>query len=145
MDANSFYLSSTAPIRSFKELLANAKPIERYKEYKDLVLATKKYVDRRKFRKFNKLSLEDIKEIPLAEVIERYIKHVNDFDAILTCKCPFHEDSNPSLTIYKESNTFICRGSGCGKHGDVIQFVQYADGVSFSEACRRLKEGTYGV
>ncbi|MFL0091309.1 CHC2 zinc finger domain-containing protein [Tenacibaculum maritimum] len=38
------------------------------------------------------------------------------------CKCPFHKDDTPSLRIYPDTNTYHC--FGCGKTGDVIQFIQ---------------------
>lgn len=50
----------------------------------------------------------------------------------LVGRCPSHEDHTPSFTVYPASQTFHC--FGCGAHGDVITFVQLADGLSFSEA-----------
>ena len=43
-----------------------------------------------------------------------------------TC-CPFHDDKTPSLRIYPETNTYHC--FGCGKTGDVIQFIQDMEGL----------------
>ena len=40
--------------------------------------------------------------------------------------CPFHEDSNPSLKIYAETNTFNC--FGCGATGDAIEFCALKEG-----------------
>lgn len=50
--------------------------------------------------------------------------------------CPFHEETNPSFTIYPDKNRYHC--FGCGKHGDVIDFVMESDGISFPEALRKL-------
>ena len=36
--------------------------------------------------------------------------------------CPFHQDKTPSLQLYPRTNTYHC--FGCGKTGDVIQFIE---------------------
>jgi DNA primase len=51
------------------------------------------------------------------------------------CKCPFHEDDKPSLRIYPETNTYHC--FGCGKTGDVIQFIQDYEKLSKHEALKK--------
>lgn len=38
-----------------------------------------------------------------------------------TAHCPFHDDKNPSLSLYADNNTFKC--FGCGKHGSAIDLV----------------------
>lgn len=40
--------------------------------------------------------------------------------------CPFHEDKNPSMKIYPNTNTFNC--FGCGKNGDQIEFCTLKEG-----------------
>jgi hypothetical protein len=50
--------------------------------------------------------------------------------------CPFHDDTNPSLSINPDENLFQC--FGCGAAGDVIRFVELFDKVSFTEAVKRL-------
>ncbi len=52
--------------------------------------------------------------------------------------CPFHREDTPSLKIYKDS--YYC--FGCGKGGDVFNFVMDFEGVSFREAYEKLG-GTY--
>jgi len=52
-----------------------------------------------------------------------------------TC-CPFHDDKTPSFCVTPDKGLFYC--FGCGKSGDVIQFVQFADGQSFEGACEYL-------
>jgi DNA primase len=51
--------------------------------------------------------------------------------------CPFHKDTNPSLSIDPVKNASHC--FGCGRGGDVIQLVRYAEGVSFNHAVEMLK------
>lgn len=145
MDANSYFLQSTTPIDDFRRLIAEAQDITSFPKYWRIVMDEKKRVKKREKHNRGSVTLDEIKQIPLAEVIDTYVENTIVSDKLIMCKCPFHDDTSPSMTIYKESNTFMCRGASCGKHGDVIQFVQYADEVSFSEACKRLKEGSYGA
>lgn len=47
-------------------------------------------------------------------------------------KCPFHADDTPSCKIYPETNTFHC--FGCGKTGDVIDFIMFIEQCTKHEA-----------
>ena len=53
--------------------------------------------------------------------------------------CPFHADRSPSFTIFAGGDRFHC--FGCGASGDVLDFVQRANGVSLPEAARMLGAG----
>jgi DNA primase len=46
--------------------------------------------------------------------------------------CPFHQDSRPSLDVDPRRQRYRCWA--CGKHGDVITFVQEMEKVGFREA-----------
>ena len=46
--------------------------------------------------------------------------------------CPFHPDRHPSMTVSPSRQTDRC--FVCGKGGDVIQFVQDHENMSFNEA-----------
>jgi len=50
--------------------------------------------------------------------------------------CPFHEEKTPSFHIYSEQNRFKC--FGCGRGGDVINFVEELQDLSFIEAIKYL-------
>jgi DNA primase len=52
-------------------------------------------------------------------------------------KCPFHEDKDPSLKVYTNTNTFNC--FGCGKAGDQIEFIQLKENCSKHEAIVKAK------
>lgn len=53
--------------------------------------------------------------------------------------CPFHsEDDEPLFTVALDRNVFYC--NGCGEGGDVINFVQRIDNLTFVEAVERLAE-----
>jgi DNA primase len=51
--------------------------------------------------------------------------------------CPFHQDTNPSLSIDPVENEWHC--FGCDRKGDVIEWVRCAEGVSFTHALELLQ------
>jgi hypothetical protein len=52
--------------------------------------------------------------------------------------CPFHADSNPSLTVTPNGEGWIC--FGCGEKGDAISWIRKRNPqITFSEARRQLK------
>jgi DNA primase len=53
--------------------------------------------------------------------------------------CPFHDDKNPSLHVTPAKGLWRC--VSCNATGNVIQFVQKFDGVSFRHAYELLKNG----
>ena len=56
--------------------------------------------------------------------------------------CPFHEDTKtPNLIVTPGKGLFRCMASCCGKSGNVIQFVEWFDGVSFRHAFELLANG----
>src|SRR3569833_1301056 len=59
----------------------------------------------------------------------------------LVGRCPFHDDQNPSLRVTPAKGLWRCMSSACGATGNVIQFVQRFDGVSFRLAYELLKNG----
>ena len=50
-------------------------------------------------------------------------------------RCPFHADSNPSMTVYE--GNYYCHG--CREHGDIIDWVQHRDGSDFFVALEMLE------
>ena len=52
--------------------------------------------------------------------------------------CPFHDDQKtPSLSVTPGKNLWQC--FGCGKGGDIIEFVQLFDQVDFKTAVQKLE------
>ncbi|MGM0410098.1 MAG: CHC2 zinc finger domain-containing protein [Bacillota bacterium] len=79
-------------------------------------------------------TINEIKEnVPIKNVVEKYID-LKGKKAI----CPFHDDGDPSLYIYPETNTFKC--FGCGIAGDVIEFIEQIENINFIEAIEKLSE-----
>jgi DNA primase len=56
--------------------------------------------------------------------------------------CPFHEERTPSFSVNAQEKLFYC--FGCQAKGDVIGFVEQADGLEFVEAVEMLAD-RYGV
>jgi DNA primase len=68
-------------------------------------------------------------QVTFVMVFERYgievVGHTRDEVSI---RCPFHEDSRPSLKANLGKGVFNCFGA-CGAKGDVIAFVQRKEGI----------------
>jgi len=66
------------------------------------------------------MEIPEIKaNLSILTVLQHYGISVNKSNL---AKCPFHEDKTASMQIYPSTNTYNC--FGCGKTGDVIQFIQ---------------------
>ena len=50
--------------------------------------------------------------------------------------CPFHDEKTPSFTIRPTVGTYHC--FGCGESGDVLDFVQKIEHLTFTESVERL-------
>ena len=56
------------------------------------------------------------------------------------CSCPLHVDKTPSLCINAEDNYFHC--FSCGVGGDIISWMKVFEGLSFSQAVKKLSQIT---
>jgi hypothetical protein len=74
-------------------------------------------------------------ELSIAKLIGRYVKLQKSGNNLVGL-CPFHEDHNPSLTVFPETGTFHC--FGCRKHGDAITFVREIEQLSFHQTLDAL-------
>ncbi len=54
--------------------------------------------------------------------------------------CPFHNENEPSFTVTPEMGLYKC--FGCGKGGDVFNFIMEIEGCDFGEALRELARET---
>lgn len=52
--------------------------------------------------------------------------------------CPFHQEKSPSFHVRSSTGLWYC--FGCGEGGDVFDYVQRRDNLSFPEALRALAE-----
>jgi DNA primase catalytic core len=86
--------------------------------------------------------IERIKrETDLAAVIRSRGIELKPQGGDLVGLCPFHPDRDPSLRVTAGKGLWRCMSSACNATGNVIQFVQRFDGVSFRHAFELLKGG----
>ncbi len=87
---------------------------------------------------FNSSIADDVlKHSDIVKVIGSYltlVKQGKNYKAV----CPFHDDTNPSLTISPEKQFFKC--FVCGTGGNVFTFVQKYEHVSFWEAVKKVAD-----
>ena len=76
-------------------------------------------------------TLQKIKDLPLKEVIGKYIQIKND----VAC-CPFHQEDTPSFRINEKKGIYKC--FGCNESGDGIKFVQQYKNLSFVETIEAI-------
>ena len=74
---------------------------------------------------------------PLGDVVEASGVKLRGRGRVRQGKCPFHEETEGSFTVYADTQRFYC--FGCGLGGDVLDFIQRTDGVDLPEALRRLE------
>lgn len=71
--------------------------------------------------------------INIVDVVGQYLKlnhKSNNFWAV----CPFHEDSNPSLSVSQDKQIYKC--FACGAHGNVFTFLQNYKNIDFYDALK---------
>lgn len=76
-----------------------------------------------------------IEKVNIADVISEYLPVLQDGQGFKSV-CPFHNDTNPSMKISPTKKIFKC--FSCGAGGNVIQFVQKYEKISFVEAVQKL-------
>lgn len=86
----------------------------------------------------SKQSIDDVRE--RADIVTEVSARVQLKKAgtSLLGLCPFHGEKSPSFTVSPAKQFFHC--FGCGKSGDVIQFLMDHDGMHFHEAVKDLGE-----
>lgn len=52
--------------------------------------------------------------------------------------CPFHNEKTPSFSVHEGKQIFKC--FGCGKGGNVVNFIMLAENLSYFEALEFLAE-----
>jgi DNA primase len=82
------------------------------------------------------MEIKDIKShLSIITVLNHYGLNPNKNHML---NCPFHDDTNASMKIYPNTNTFNC--FGCGKNGDQIEFIQQKENCTKHEALLKATE-----
>ena len=72
------------------------------------------------------------------EVVREYVTLKSAGGGSLKGLCPFHDERSPSFHVTPSRGMWYC--FGCGEGGDVINFVQKVDHLSFAETIEKLAE-----
>lgn len=85
--------------------------------------------------------ITDLKaKVNIVDVISQYVD-LKQVGSIYKGACPFHEDVDPSFTVYPATGTFYCFSCGAGSRdqkSDIIEFVKTMDKCSFPEAVKKI-------
>ncbi len=74
------------------------------------------------------------------DVVREYVTLKSAGGGSLKGLCPFHDERSPSFHVTPSRGMWYC--FGCGEGGDVINFVQKVDHLSFAETVEKLAEKT---
>ena len=78
-----------------------------------------------------------LKHADIVKVISSYLSLVKKGKDYLA-KCPFHDDTNPSMHVSPDKQIFKC--FVCGTSGNAIGFVMKYEHLSFKEAMKKVAE-----
>ena len=77
------------------------------------------------------------------DVVGSYVTLKNAGGGSLKGLCPFHDEKSPSFNVTPARGFFYC--FGCQEGGDVIDFIQKIDQISFHEAVETLPRARAGM
>jgi DNA primase len=135
-DVTDFFVRLNRTRNDFLELLEKAKPAQ-------VAPATTPQLslgpqDRTQPSSWHAQYIQILKrDVPIDQVVGQYVR-LRASGKNLIGKCPFHQDRNPSFAIYPATGTFHC--FGCRAHGDVINFLQKVEHLSFAQAVDVLEQ-----
>lgn len=89
--------------------------------------------------KHSEKDLEALKKFPLWKIVQTRIPSLDKEGVEFKSCCPFHKDDTPSFTVYQKEGIWLFHCFGCGVGGNVFQFVEKYDRVSFDEAVNKVK------
>ena len=87
---------------------------------------------------FSKEFIEQVRAgNPIVDVVGSYVPLTRKQNNYWAC-CPFHEEKTPSFSVSPDKEFFYC--FGCHAGGDVFQFVQKIENISFPESVEKLAQ-----
>jgi DNA primase len=87
----------------------------------------------------SKFDIQKLQDLPIEQVAGALGLNVSHNKAL----CPFHNDSNPSLTFHRGKNRYRC--FVCDAHGGVIDLVMRYEHKTFLEACKWLSDSSGSI
>jgi DNA primase len=127
-DVTDFFVRLGRSRDDFIKLLEEAKPAPPAPEIPRFVPKTRNGDSRERIERAKNLN-------PIVQVVGQYVE-LRPSGANLVGLCPFHEEKIASFTVYPNTGKFHCYG--CGKHGDVINFLREKEGMNFNQALDAL-------
>lgn len=106
----------------------------------NLVTSTAILYEYTEISKITPTSTHDFSEYDILKVVSDHLD-INQTGNVYRAYCPFHNDSDPSFTVYPETGSYYC--FGCEKGGDAVSFLRELMGFEFLEAKEHL-EINYG-
>ena len=85
-----------------------------------------------------------LNDLSIMEVARRLGDTLKREGSVYKTRCPWHEDSHPSLTFYERTGESRCHCFACGNGGSVISYVMQHEKWTFQEACQWLSNG-FGI
>jgi hypothetical protein len=85
------------------------------------------------------MSLQEIKNLSIEEYLQSQGFQIQPKSKYLCCKSPFSRDSNWSLVIYQQTNSFYDWSTGFG--GSIIDLAMAMHALSFPQAVEHLQNG----
>mgnify|MGYP001371601479 CR=1 FL=1 len=89
------------------------------------------------------MAKDQIQEIKQKTDIVDFISHYINLEKAgknYKALCPFHEEKTPSFMVSPDLQIYKC--FGCGKSGDIYNFLMEMEGLEFGEALQNLAEKT---
>lgn len=80
---------------------------------------------------------EILNKADITDIIAHYVQLKNRGGRLFGL-CPFHKEKTPSFTVNPDRGFFHC--FGCGKGGNVIDFIMSMENLTYSEARRYLAQ-----
>jgi DNA primase len=88
-------------------------------------------------------SIQDLKHrVNIHDVVVRVVALKKAGGARFKGLCPFHSEKTPSFNVSADKGYYKC--FGCGKAGDILNFVMETEGLQFTEAAEALAQ-RFGV
>lgn len=90
-----------------------------------------------------RLDIPDLREAHPVSAIVGAVTKLRRVGSELVACCPIHDDRTPSFYIYEGDRRWHC--FGCGRGGDVLDFIRELHGVGLREAAEMLGGGSLPV
>jgi DNA primase len=81
--------------------------------------------------------------ITIVDLLKKYNLLLQEMGSRYRICCPFHDDSNPSLVVYPETNSWYC--FTCGFGGSPVKFMMYFEKLSYDDACNKLGMNNFDI